>query len=352
MALWVDKRLSVSSCLGGLEFHGLLSDQLRNLCRDRDSFPHLLFYGPSGGGKRTRIIALLRTLFGVGVNKVQVAQKSFKIPNKSTPVEISVVHSNYHIELNPSDANSGDRHIIQQVLKEISETFQIDVNKSKQKSKMSWKMVVINEADRMTVDAQNALRRLMESYMISCRLILCCSSLSRITAPIKSRCLIVRVPHPPKSQLLAHLQCVAKEEKVTADESHLKSICEHSGGDARLAVLLMQAAHHNKGIVLVKNDWEGELDAAIEKLATEQSLANISACKETIQTLLKHNIPPDFILKRTLKFLLSLSFISSICQIEIINLVAKIDANLGQGSKPAIHLAALTDNLALALYKS
>lgn len=42
-------------------------------------FPHMLFYGPAGGGKKTRVNALLREVFGAGVEKVKVTHKSFKV---------------------------------------------------------------------------------------------------------------------------------------------------------------------------------------------------------------------------------------------------------------------------------
>jgi replication factor C subunit 3/5 len=369
MSLWVDRHgFGVGVGVGGsLDYDESLNERLKNLCRERDSVPHLLFYGPNGSGKRSRIIALLHTLFGVGASKVQATQKTFKLPHKSTLVEISVVHSNYHIELNPSDAAHGDRYIIQEVLKEISETYQLDLTATSSKKdhhhyhqNMSWKMVVINEADKMSVDAQNALRRLMESHMSSCRLILCCKNLSRISKPIKSRCLVVPVPHPTPDQLFHTLTTVAKEEKSSLTEVQLKSICLASDGDVRQALLMAQASQHNvSGGLILKTDWEGEIDTATENLVKEQSIKNITSYKDTLQTLLKHNITPNLLLRRILKFIMSSSSssspsssFSSSASHEIINLVAKFDANLSLGSKPATHLAALIDTLALTLYKT
>ena len=61
--------------------------------------------------------------------------------------------------------------------------------------------VIINEADTLTRDAQAALRRTMEKYMSNIRIILCANSTSKLIAPIKSRCLLVRVAAPTEDEV-------------------------------------------------------------------------------------------------------------------------------------------------------
>ena len=62
-------------------------------------------------------------------------------------------------------------------------------------------VVVINEADLLSRDAQAALRRTMEKYMSNMRIILCANSTSRLIAPIKSRCLLIRVAAPSPEEV-------------------------------------------------------------------------------------------------------------------------------------------------------
>lgn len=63
-------------------------------------FPHLLFYGPPGAGKKTRISCLLRELYGSGVDKLRVEHHTFTTPSKKK-INLSTVSSNFHLEVNP-----------------------------------------------------------------------------------------------------------------------------------------------------------------------------------------------------------------------------------------------------------
>ena len=63
-------------------------------------FPHLLVYGPSGAGKKTRVMCILRELYGSGVEKLRIEHNNFTTPSKKK-LEITSISSNYHIEVNP-----------------------------------------------------------------------------------------------------------------------------------------------------------------------------------------------------------------------------------------------------------
>lgn len=67
---------------------------------------------------------MLRELYGPGVERVRVDQKAFKVNSKT--VDVTTVGSNYHVELNPSDAGLSDRLIVQEVIKDMAQTQTID----------------------------------------------------------------------------------------------------------------------------------------------------------------------------------------------------------------------------------
>lgn len=119
-----------------------------------------------------------------------------KVPNKTTTIELVTVASNHHIELNPSDSGRNDRVVVQEVIKEIASSHPLD-----SASQRTFKVVVLNEVDKLTREAQHALRRTMEKYVSTCRLILCCNSTSKIIEPLRSRCLSIRVPAPSHQEV-------------------------------------------------------------------------------------------------------------------------------------------------------
>ena len=82
MSLWLDKYRPHR--LKDLSFHPQQATYLSNLVSNGD-FPHLLFSGPPGSGKKTRILCLLRELFGVGAEKLRIEHQTFETPSKKVP---------------------------------------------------------------------------------------------------------------------------------------------------------------------------------------------------------------------------------------------------------------------------
>ena len=104
--LWVDKHRPKT--LDALDYHKPLAANMKRMIASGD-FPHMLFYGPSGAGKKTRVMALLRQLHGPSVEKLKVEARTFKFGSSSTTTDLTMVTSSHHIELNPSDAGIRDR---------------------------------------------------------------------------------------------------------------------------------------------------------------------------------------------------------------------------------------------------
>ncbi len=233
--LWMDKYQPKK--IEELDYNHNISNILRTIASKED-FPHLIFYGAEGAGKKTRIRALLSMLYGSGVHKVSSEIKETKV--NSTTVEYLISSSNYHIELTPSDAEYHDRVIIQKVIKESASTAQIDT-----KSQRNFKIIVLQEIDNLTKEAQAALRRTMEKYMKSCRLIMSCNSLTKIIPPIRSRCLSIRVPCPKENDIQRILSNIKACENLNVSDKQLEVISQTCDRNVRRAVNCLQLSKFN-----------------------------------------------------------------------------------------------------------
>ena len=174
---------------------------------EQQSMPHLIFAGPPGVGKTTAAIALSRDMFG--------------------ELKRDVI-----LELNASD----DRGI--SVVRNQIKNF---ANK-KGLSNTPFKIMLLDESDSMTREAQNAMRRTMEKYSKKCRFILICNYSSRIIAPIQSRCAIFRFSPLQEKDIDDQLRMIAEKEKLQVFEDGLEAIIYLAQGDMRYAINILQAA--------------------------------------------------------------------------------------------------------------
>ncbi|XP_078598162.1 replication factor C subunit 5-like [Branchiostoma floridae x Branchiostoma japonicum] len=174
---------------------------------DEDRLPHLLFYGPPGTGKTSTILACARRLY---------ADREFN----------SMV-----LELNASD----DRGIgiVRGPVLQFASTRTI--------FKRGFKLVILDEADAMTGDAQNALRRVMEKFTENTRFCLICNYLSKIIPAIQSRCTRFRFGPLGVDQMLPRLEHVIQEEKVDVTDDGKKAILQLANGDMRRVLNILQS---------------------------------------------------------------------------------------------------------------
>ncbi|KAK9477370.1 P-loop containing nucleoside triphosphate hydrolase protein [Lipomyces japonicus] len=334
MALWVDKYRPKT--LEQLNYHGELSERLAALASSED-FPHLLVYGPSGAGKKTRVVATLKELYGPGVNKIKVDARVFQT-SSSRKLEFNIVSSNYHLEITPSEMGNNDRLIIQELLKEVAQTQQVNLS-----AKQKFKVVVINEADSLTRDAQAALRRTMEKYSPNLRLILLANSTSNIIAPIKSRTLLFRVGAPAIDDVTSILLSIAKKERVTVPQELAHKIATESKRNLRKAILMLEAVYSQnetltETTLIPPPDWEVVINSIADDIIQEHTAARILKIRAKLYQLLSHCIPAQVVLK-TLLFKI-LPRLDTELKPEVVHWAAFYEHRLHQGSKVIFHLEA------------
>lgn len=182
------------------------------------NLPHMLFYGPPGTGKTSTILALTKELYGPELVKSRV------------------------LELNASDERG-----ISIVREKVKNFARLTVSNPSKKDLENYpcppyKIIILDEADSMTADAQSALRRTMETYSNVTRFCLICNYVTRIIDPLTSRCSKFRFKPLDSSNALGRLRYVAKEESLSFQEGVLEKVLDISQGDLRKAITLLQSA--------------------------------------------------------------------------------------------------------------
>ena len=177
------------------------------LLEEPGQMPHLLFSGSAGVGKTTTALCIARRVLG----------ESWR---DST------------LELNASDERGIG--MVREKVKKFSRFAGI--------AEVPFKLIILDEADEMTADAQTALRRIIEDASAHCRFIIIANTVSKIIDPIQSRCASFRFGAVPKEAAVERLASIAKKEKVPAEAGGLEALYELAGGDLRHAINSLQAA--------------------------------------------------------------------------------------------------------------
>ncbi|XP_064963899.1 replication factor C subunit 5 isoform X1 [Musa acuminata AAA Group] len=294
--LWVDKYRP--RALDKIIAHEEIAQNLKKLVSEHDC-PHLLFYGPTGSGKKTLVMALLKQMFGPGVEKVKLENKMWKIDagTRKIELELTMLSSTHHVEMNPSDAGFQDRHIVQEIIKEMARNRPVDT-----KGKKGFKVLVLNEVDKLSREGQHSLRRTMEKYSASCRLILCCNSSSKVTEAVRSRCLNIRVNAPTEEQIIKVLEFIGKKENLQLPPGFTARIAAQSNRNLRRAILSFETCRVQQYPFTVNQalpplDWEQYVSEIASDIMKEQSPKRLFSVRGKIYELLVNCIPPEIILK-------------------------------------------------------
>ncbi|EPY39814.1 replication factor C subunit 3/5 [Angomonas deanei] len=199
----------------------------------------------------------------------------------------------------------------------------------------------------MSRGAQHALRRTMEKYMRTCRLILICNSISRLIPPLQSRCLGVRVPlHSAENVNKAIRQVCEAEGRPVPSAAFCQTVNQRSRGNLRRALLMVEAAALNKldfsgnGLSIPQPDWKLYIDEIVKDILSEQTPRKLHDIRLKFYDLLGQCISGDTILRELTEGLLVA--VKPTLQSGLIQLAAQFDHNMKLGTKPIIHLEAFT----------
>ena len=281
--------------------------RLKPIIKNSSAMPHLLFAGPPGTGKTTLGIIIAKSILGDNWQE-------------------------YSILLNASD----ERGI--NTIRNRVKTF---ARYADNREKIPFKMIILDEADEMTNDAQTALRRIMEETSKSCRFILIGNYISNIIEPIQSRCAIFNFTRINEKELIKQLELICKNENIKFEEQGLEEISEITNGDLRSAINLLQSCA-SLGDINMKNiqkasghSFKSKIEEILE-LSLDNDF-NSARIKMSELTNIYGLSEKDF-----LKYMNEAINKNEYKEMkELIEILAKYDYRIITGSNPDIQLTAL-----------
>jgi len=280
------------------------------------NIPHLLFAGPAGTGKSTLALIIVKQLYGQNWRE------------------------NY-LELNASDERG--INIVREKVKNFARTKSI--------GNVPFKVIFLDEADALTPEAQQALRRTMENYSSTCRFVLSCNYSSKIIDPIQSRCAIFRFKLLEKKDIEKYINRISEFEKLTISPEAIETIYEGSEGDCRRATNLLQST------ASISPNITSELASTIIsnakpkdiKLVLDYALAGDfqNSREKLLDVMLKESISGQDVIKAIQKEIWNLPVEPEI-KVKLTEKTGETEFRIVEGSDPFIQLQALLASFVLA----
>jgi len=283
---------------------------------DSLNIPHLLFAGPAGTGKSTLALIIVKELFG----------KNWR--------------ENY-LELNASDERG--INVVREKVKNFART--------KSLGNVAFKIIFMDEADALTPEAQQALRRTMENYSATCRFILSCNYSSKIIDPIQSRCAIFRFKLLEKKDIEKVIRKIEEGEKLQISPESVEMLYEGSEGDCRRCINILQSTASISPIIsteLVSTVISSAKPKDIKIVLGYAISGDFQKSREKLlDVMLKESISGQDVIKAIQKEIWNLP-VEPELKVKLTEKTGEAEFRIVEGSDPFIQLQSLLASFVLA----
>ncbi|CAI9094873.1 OLC1v1030697C2 [Oldenlandia corymbosa var. corymbosa] len=287
--------------------------------------PHMLFYGPPGTGKTTTALAIAYQLFGPELYKKRV------------------------LELNASD----DRGI-NVVRTKIKDFAAVAVGSVHQGYPCPpYKIIILDEADSMTEDAQNALRRTMETYSKVTRFFFICNYISRIIEPLASRCAKFRFKPLTEEIMSKRILHICQEEGLNLDPEALSSLSSIAQGDLRRAITYLQYGARTFGSYISSRELisvSGVVpEEVVQALYSACRSGNFDLADKEAKNVIAEGYPVSQVLSQLFDIIVQSDDITDEQKSRICKKLAEADKCLVDGADEYLQLLDVTSNTMRAI---
>jgi replication factor C small subunit len=323
----------------------------------------MIFYGPNGTGKTSAADVFSKAILGasLGANfkslnirdiwfmsltdakrTVQDLAKLSRDERSELDEYMSVVYREAKAALNIKGKTSPPNR--SQLLQEAIRLFASTITVTDEKIKI----LVLDEADALSHNMQQALRRTMELYSDACRFILITPSLSGWSPAIISRCSVLKFPLLTENEIVAHIISIAKKESVTLEPDAAWAIARESEGDLRRATNLLQITATSNPVV-TEDDVYTHSETALNCTAREIVSLTIDGsyrdARKKVRSLIAiDGYAPQEVLLAIERDLVKRPFDHDTLN-KVLDRIAEIDFRLIRGKNSFVHLAALLASL-------
>jgi len=250
--------------------HEHIVSNLKHLV-ESNNLPHLVLYGAKNTGRRSTVFILARALYGgQWENNLAIfdASNFFDRGKKylvSDPRFARLIGTD-----DPKKIQKTVISVFKQVINEYAGMAALDSD---------FRMIFIDSAEALSMDAQHALRRIMEKHAHTCRFILSTTHLPRLIPALRSRGLNLFFDRASDATVAAHIRYIAEAERAPITDDGVQAIVYGADGDLAFAIMVLQIAAMEGISELLHASLAGDFKAArkrIDDLLMEESGTDIA----------------------------------------------------------------------------